>query len=286
MENIRDSAYEGWMSKTSRKGKGPGKSKGRVASGESGPEEDRSWGKEASNLRQKIQKELGCAGTEGSMEAVAGGSGMQGSVDEGGVTVDERAEDESSSEDEDGEDGSEEGEAGSSEVKVLDEVRKDNRTDEKKTRDGKRMEERKEGEKDRERWRSKTCLGSAGQGWRRDAGARARSRLRSLRRRRSESGARREAGLRLGARKVCLDGMGLRIQGERLSRDREAFGGKCGQGSRTKEVQYFQQFKLIDLCVREIRKRTEEFLLLTRSLGESRRRWLCVRDIWMKGSAP
>ena len=72
-------------------------------------------------------------------------------------------------------------------------------------------------------------------------------------------GSKHEAGLRLGARKVVFDGLGLRIQGKRLSRDREVFGGKCGQGSRYREVQYFQQFKLIDLCVREIRKKTEEY---------------------------
>ena len=44
-----------------------------------------------------------------------------------------------------------------------------------------------------------------------------------------------------------------------MSRYREVLGGQCSQGSRTKEVQYFQQFKLIDLCVSEIRKRREEF---------------------------
>ena len=54
MEDIRDSAFEGWMSKTSRKGKGPGKNKGRAVSGESGLEEDRGWSKEASSLRHKI----------------------------------------------------------------------------------------------------------------------------------------------------------------------------------------------------------------------------------------
>ena len=59
MENIRDRAYEGWMSKTSKKGKGPGKSKGRLFSGEVGSEEDRSWGKESVNLRERIWKELG-----------------------------------------------------------------------------------------------------------------------------------------------------------------------------------------------------------------------------------
>ena len=36
-------------------------------------------------------------------------------------------------------------------------------------------------------------------------------------------------------------------------------GEKCGQGSRSKEEQHFQQFKVIQLCVREIRKRMEEF---------------------------
>ena len=80
-----------------------------------------------------------------------------------------------------------------------------------------------------------------------------------------------------GARKVFLDNVGLRIQGERLSRDKEASGGKCGQGSRTKEVQHFQQFKVIELCVREIRKRMENFLLMKGFPGGLRRRWLCVR---------
>ena len=42
MENIRDLAYEGWTSKTSKKGKGPGKSKGRSVNREDGSEEDRS----------------------------------------------------------------------------------------------------------------------------------------------------------------------------------------------------------------------------------------------------
>ena len=127
MENIRDLAYEGWMSKTSRKGKGPGKNKGRAGSGEAGSEEDRSWGKESVNLRKKICKELGRPEVEGPMEAVASGSGTQGSVKERDSVVEERTEDGSSSEDEDGEDGSEEGEAGSSEIKVVDEVRKDRR---------------------------------------------------------------------------------------------------------------------------------------------------------------
>ena len=147
------------------------------------------------------------------MEAVAGGSGMQGPVKEGGVVMNERTEDDPSSEEEGGEVGSEDGDQGSSEVKVLDEVRKDNRVAEKKTRGGESLEDRKEGERDRERWRSKTRSGSVGNGWRRDVGARARSRSRSRKRRRSESGFRRGPGLCLGARKIVLDGVGLWIQG-------------------------------------------------------------------------
>ena len=76
MENIRDLAYEGWMSKTSRKGKGPGKSKGTLFSGEVGTKEDRSWGKESVKLRERIWKELGHSEVEVSAEAVAGGSGL------------------------------------------------------------------------------------------------------------------------------------------------------------------------------------------------------------------
>ena len=146
MENIRDLAYEGWMSKTSRKGKGPGKSKGRAVSGEAGSEEDRSRGKESVNLRRKIWKALGHSEAEGSTEAVAGCSGMQGSFKEEDSVVEERAEDESRSEDEDRECGSEEGETGSSEIKVVDEVRKDKRTgkggaaDEKKVKEERREE--------------------------------------------------------------------------------------------------------------------------------------------------
>ena len=77
MENIRDRAYEGWMSKTSKKGKGPGKSKGRLFSGEVGSEEDRSWGKESVNLKERIWKELGHSEVEVSAEAEAGVSGLQ-----------------------------------------------------------------------------------------------------------------------------------------------------------------------------------------------------------------
>ena len=124
MENIRDLAYKGWMSKTSRKGKGPGKNKGRAVSGEAGSEEDRSWGKEATDVRMNICKELGHSEAEVSMEAVAVGSGTQGSFKEEDCVMEERAEDEPRSEDEDREGGSEEGETGSSEVKVVYEVRK------------------------------------------------------------------------------------------------------------------------------------------------------------------
>ena len=84
----------------------------------------------------------------------------------------------------------------------------------------------------------------------------------------------------LGARKVVLDNVGLRVQGENWSRDRETFGGKCGQGSRAREVQYFQQFKLIDLCVREIRKRTEEFFaydVVPRGIEEAMA--MCEREL-------
>ena len=104
------------MSKTSRKGKGPGKSKGRAVSGEAGSEEDRTWGKESLNLRKKIWKELGHLEAEGSTEAVAGGSGTQGFFKEEDSVVDERVEDELRSEDEDREGRSEEGETGSSEI--------------------------------------------------------------------------------------------------------------------------------------------------------------------------
>ena len=92
MENIRDLAVEGWMSQTSRKGKGPGKNKGRTGSGEAGSEEDRSWGQETVDLRKKICKELGRPEVEVSMEAVAGGSGLQGSVKERDSVVEERTE--------------------------------------------------------------------------------------------------------------------------------------------------------------------------------------------------
>ena len=158
MENIRDLAVEGWMSQTSRKGKGPGKNKGRTGSGETGSEEDRSWGQETVDLRKDICKELGPPEVEVSIEAVAGGSGLQGSVKERDSVMEERTDDRSSSEDEVGEDGSEEGGAGLSEIKVVDEVRKDRRTDEKRHKIKEREDERREGERGRESWRSKVRL--------------------------------------------------------------------------------------------------------------------------------
>ena len=67
MENAKwvagDAVYEGWASKTSEKGKGPGKSKGRSDEQDKGSgeepfarTEDRSWGKESLVLRRKIGK--------------------------------------------------------------------------------------------------------------------------------------------------------------------------------------------------------------------------------------
>ena len=78
-ENIRDSAFEGWMANraegtTSRKGKGPGKKSGGTVSGGSGSGEDFSWGKEASKLCKEIKKDLMEAGPEEVTKAVAGGS--------------------------------------------------------------------------------------------------------------------------------------------------------------------------------------------------------------------
>ena len=67
MEKVKwvaeDSNYGGWTSKTSKKGKGPGKSKGRQdnqddGSGEDllGRTEDGSWGKDLVVLRWKIRE--------------------------------------------------------------------------------------------------------------------------------------------------------------------------------------------------------------------------------------
>ena len=182
MEKIRDSAFEGWMARTSKKGKGVGKNKGRVTSGESGPGEDGSWGSEASNLRQEIQRELGAAEMEGSMEAVAGGSGIERPEEEGGAARNERAEDDSSSEEDVGDDGTEDGEAGSLEVKVLDEGRKNIRATEKKARGCDSSEDRREEQRDRD-GRRKTRSGSVGVGWKDDMGAGSRSQSRSRRQR-------------------------------------------------------------------------------------------------------
>ena len=169
------------------------------------------------------------------------------------------------SENEDKEGGSKEGEAESMEIKVVDEERKNKRVfkgrvaDEKKVKDGERTEERREEEKGREHPRSRIRLGCAGQVWRRDARAGSWSRSRSRMRRGSGSGSRYGSGFLLGSRRVCLDKVGLQIQGEKLSKDKEVLGEKYGQGARSKESQHFQQFKVIQLCVREIRKRMEEF---------------------------
>ena len=56
MENIRDSVYNGWMSQTSKRGKGSGKNRNSsgAASGKSGSGDSKSWGKEASALGQRI----------------------------------------------------------------------------------------------------------------------------------------------------------------------------------------------------------------------------------------
>ena len=111
---LRDSVFEGWMANraegtTSRKGKGPSKKDGGVASGGSGSGEDSSWGKEASKLVKEIRKDLTEAEMKNASEAVAGGPGVQRPVD--GVKV-EGAEDSSSSEGEDEDDGSDEEESG------------------------------------------------------------------------------------------------------------------------------------------------------------------------------
>ena len=182
------------MSKTSRKGKGPGKSKVRSFSGGIGSEDDKSWGKESVNLRKRIWKELGYSEVEVSAEAVAGGSGLQGSFNEEDSVAEERAGYETRSEDEDREGGSEEGEAELMEIKVVDEERKNKRVikgrvaEEMKVKDGERTEEREREEKERERWRSRIHSGSAGKVWRKDVGTGSRSRSRSRTRRGSGSG--------------------------------------------------------------------------------------------------
>ena len=82
MENIRDLVYEGWTSKTSKKGKGPGKGKGRSVNQEDVSEEDGSWGKDSVRLRQRIWEELGQSEGRISTEADAGVLGLQESFNE------------------------------------------------------------------------------------------------------------------------------------------------------------------------------------------------------------
>ena len=224
MENIRDSVFEGWMANrakgtTSRKGEGPGKKSGGAASGGSGSGEDSSWGKEASKLCKEIKKDLREAGPKDATEAVAGGSGVQRPVDEG--VMDERAEDTSSSDDEDEDDGSNEGETGSSEVKVVNEVRKDGIMEEKRVKGIERMGERREGERDREWRRRMARSGSASYGRNWEAGVRPKSRSRSRKRQSSESMFRGEAGRFARPRKVFTDGVGCTVAVDNFPRDRE-----------------------------------------------------------------
>ena len=56
-----------------------------------------------------------------------------------------------------------------------------------------------------------------------------------------------------------MDGAGIWIQGDKSVRDKEVLEGRSDQSPRVKEVQHFQQFKIIDLCVGEIRKTMEDF---------------------------
>ena len=121
MEKIRDLVYEGWTSKTSKKGKGGGKGQGRSVNQEYTAEEDGSWGKESVRLRQRIWEELGQSEDRRSAEGEAGGSGLQDSFNEDDVVV----EGEESRMEEDKRDiGCSEEETGSTEVKVMDEERK------------------------------------------------------------------------------------------------------------------------------------------------------------------
>ena len=141
MENIRDLAYEGWTSKTSKKGKGPGKSKGISVNREDGSEEDRTWGKDSISLRKRIWEELGHSEAGVSVEVEASGSGLQESFNEDDGVAEERVGDEIMSEDDNRDGGSKEGEAESMEVKVVDKERKNKRgikeraADEKKAKD-------------------------------------------------------------------------------------------------------------------------------------------------------
>ena len=63
----------------------------------------------------------------------------------------------------------------------------------------------------------------------------------------------------MGSRTVSLDDVGLRIKGEKLSGSKEFLGDRRGQSSRVNEEQHFQQFKVVQLCVEEVRKRIEEY---------------------------
>ena len=67
------------------------------------------------------------------------------------------------------------------------------------------------------------------------------------------------SGLFLGSRTVSLDDVGLRIQGEKRSRFKEYSRDKKGQSSGVDEEQHFSQFKVVQLCVVEVKKRIEEY---------------------------
>ena len=90
-----------------------------------------------------------------------------------------------------------------------------------------------------------------------ETGSRSRSRSRS--RWGSGSESRYGSGLILGSRTVSLDNIGVRIQGERSLRKKEFLEDKRGQSSGVNEEQHFWQFKVVQLCVEEVRKRIEEY---------------------------
>ena len=162
MENIkwiaRDLNYEGWTSKTSKKGKGPGKGKGGLFNQEDGSEEDRSWGKDSVVLRQKIWEELGQSESRMPVEAEAGVAGLQESFNEDDGVVER---DESRMEDDKGEVESGEGERKSTEFETMDEGRKFKRVagektvDEKKVKERDRAKERKREDEEREHRRKR-----------------------------------------------------------------------------------------------------------------------------------
>ena len=152
MENIRDLVYEGWTSKTSKKGKGPGKGKGRLVNKEDVSEDDRSWGKDSVRLRQRIWEELGHSEGRTSAEAEAGGSGLQESFNEDDGVAEEREVDETRMEDDKREVEFGEGEIESTEIKAMDEERKIKRVTKGKTMGEKKIKER-ERAKERERRR-------------------------------------------------------------------------------------------------------------------------------------